>query len=71
MIAPLACQSMLGGAALDGDGLAQAVQQAFQMGHALAQFGELLLQSRQALLKGTGLSRPFSVKLGRLKLLGY
>ena len=34
----------LRGALPDGDGLAQTVQQPFQMSHTLAQFGDLLLQ---------------------------
>ena len=40
-----------GGAARQGDGFAQPVQQAFQMGHALAQFGDLPPQGRDVLLQ--------------------
>lgn len=41
----------------DGDGFAQAVQWSFQVGHALAQFGDLLLQGRKPLVKILTLGR--------------
>ena len=41
----------LGGSLSDGDGLAQTVQQSFEVGHTLAQLGDLLLQGGEPLVK--------------------
>ena len=54
------------GSLSDGDGLAQAVQQPFQVGHALAQFGELLLQGGKSLAKFLTLGGQFGTEVPTL-----
>ena len=48
-----------GGPARDGDGLAQPIQQPFQMGHTLAQFSDLLLQGDKPVVEFFALSGQF------------
>jgi len=53
------------GALPDGDGLAQAVKQPFEMGHALSEFGDLLLQSGESLAEFLPLCTQFPALFGQ------
>ena len=53
----------LRGTLSNGDGLAQAVQQPFEVGHALAQFGDLLLQGRKSLAEFLPLGGEFGAEV--------
>ena len=54
----------LRGSLPDGDGLAQAVKQPFEVGHTLPQFGDLLLQGGKPLAEFLTLGGDFPAKFG-------